>query len=813
MKKNYLKIGIFIAVGLVVASYGFFLYLAQGLPDVNAISTSVIGESTKIYDRTGTVLLADINVNNNRTIIGSSDMPQEMKDATVAIEDQSFYTNPAFDLEGTIRALITDVIRGQAVEGGSTITQQLARNIFLTRKKDILRKLKELILALRLARRYSKDQILTMYLNYVPYGPNIYGVEMAAQDYFGVNAQDLTLNETATLAAMPQAPSYYSPWGPNLSELQARKNIVLQKMLTLGYITQAQFNAAGTNLPSFLPPQRSGKAPNFVNYVEDYLTRQYGANALEVGGLKVITTLDWNLQQAAETAVKNGVARNATLYNGNNGALVAEDPKTGQILAMVGSKNYYATSTPAGCVSGKTCTFEGQFNVATQGLRQPGSSLKPFIYMDLLEQGFTPNTIFWDVPTEFTTGNPSCPPAVNFNITNLQCYHPVDFEGYFSGPMTLAYALANSVNVPAVKSLYLLGIQNAIKTLDSFGIRTMDNQPDLGLSLVLGGGEVRLLDMVNAYAALADDGVYHSPTAILQVTDSQGNVLEQYNDNGTQIVDPNYPKLINSILSNVQLREPLFAASINETTVPGYDVALKTGTTNDYSDAWAFGYAPNLVAGVWAGNNNHQPMQAQGSSILAAVPMWHDFMAKALPYFPMEAFSAPTPVSSSNPVLNGEMVSGQFHNILYYLGRTNDPEFTNWETGVTDWVATHGVDLSKFKVVPPSALDNSNVAPPPAGTSTASNIQISISAPQNGSFVAVPLAVDTRIVSALPITKVEVYLNNVLVDSKYGNFGQNYDYSSQLNGITLDPQNTLVVRATDEGGNFVSQQAIIYSNQ
>jgi membrane peptidoglycan carboxypeptidase len=809
--KKAAKISLLVIVGLVALGYGLFLYLAQGLPDVNAISSNVIGQSTKIYDRTGTVLLADINANNNRAIVSGSEISPYIKNATVAIEDQTFYTSPAFDLKGTIRALVVDIIEGRPAEGGSTITQQLARNLFLTRQKDILRKLKELILALRLERRYSKSQILDMYLNYVPYGPNIYGVEMAAKDYFGVDAKDLTLNQAATLAAMPQAPSYYSPWGSHLSDLQVRKNLVLKNMEQQGYITASQLAQAGSGLPTFLPPIQTGKAPNFVNYVENYLTQEYGANALEVGGLNVITTLDWNVQQAAETAIKNGVTRDSQLYGGNNGALVAEDPKTGQILAMVGSKDYYAPSYPAGC-SGLSCEFQGQFNVATQGLRQPGSSLKPFIYMALFEQGFTPQTVLWDVPTEFTTGNSSCPPVVNFNVKNSACYHPVDFENYFSGPVSIAYALANSINVPAVKALYLLGIPNAIKTLDTFGIHTLDNQPNLGLSLVLGGGEVRLIDMVNAYSALADNGILHTPTAILKVTDSQGNVLEQYNNTGTQIVNPEYSQLINNILADPSLRAPLFGASLDQTTVPGYQVALKTGTTNNYADAWAFGYTPDLVAGVWAGNNNHQPMHSQGSSILAAVPMWHAFMSQALQYFPPDTFTRPQPQFVSNPILKGNLVSGQYHSILYYLGRVNDPEFVNWETGINVWLQTHTVDTNKFTFISPSELNNPAPAQTqPSPTNQQSNIQIKLDNPQNGTFVVQPLNITAQISSQLPLEKIEVYLNNNLIDSQYNNLGNNYTYTAQLNNLTLNQQNLLVIRATDSSGNYSDQQVIVFT--
>lgn len=812
MKRKVFKISGLILIGLALSVAGSYFLISWNLPNVNEISLSniAIGQSTKIYDRTGKILLAEINPAANRIVVSADAIPAVTREATVSIEDKNFYNEPAFDWKGIARAVLVDIIHHQPVEGGSTITQQLARNLFLTDQKSLIRKAKELILAFRLERRYSKDQILNTYLNYVAYGTNIYGVERAAKSYFGIEAKDLTLNEAATLAAIPQSPNYYSPWGSHLSDLEARKNIVLRDMLNNGYITRSEFQAAGTTLPTFLAPPQTGKAPHFTDYVEGYLIDKYGESAVQNGGLRVTTTLDWNLQRAAEEAIKNGVARDASLYNGQNGALVAEDPKTGQILAMVGSKDYYAAPYPAGCVPGKNCEFEGQFNVATQGLRQPGSALKPFVYLTAFEEdGLTPDTVLWDVPTEFATNNPNCPPLVNLNNTNSQCYHPRDFEKTFAGPVSVKSALAESINVPAVKALYLVGIPNAISTLDKFGITSLDNRPDLGLSLVLGGGDVRLMSLVNAYATLADNGLERQPSTVLGVEDNAGNVLEQYQNQSSQVVDPNYAQTITSILSSADLRAPLFGASLNLTTFPGYEVALKTGTTNNYVDAWAMGYTPDLAVGVWAGNNNNQPLKSQGSSILAAVPMWHDFLSQALKQFPADTFTTPSPLKATNSVLQGYLVKGEFHNILYYLGRTNDPEFLNWETGVQSWLGTHSVDASLFPLV--DSNQSLNVPPPPAAQNAPGQIEINLVSPANGQFISTStLEIKAAITSANPLSKVEIYLNNNLIDGQYLNLGRSLNYDKTLTNLNLEPQNSLVLRATDETGYGQSQTAIFY---
>lgn len=687
-----LKIAGITVLSLVIAFSIAVLYLSTKIPTIQEISNQQISQSTKIYDRTGTVLLYEIGSGERRTVVPFNEIPQSVKDATIAIEDQNFYNEPAFDIKGILRAAWEDLITGSISQGGSTITQQLARTAFLSLDRTVTRKIKELILAIKLNKYYSKNEILGLYLNEAPYGPNISGVEEASEDYFGVPVGNVNLAQAAVLAALPQAPSYYSPWGSHVDDLLARQRLVLQQMYSTGKITQAQLNDALNYKITFLPQTESGtgmKAPHFVQAVEGYLIQKYGEDLVDRGGLKVITTLNWNLQQDAEIAVTQGVARDKQLYDSTNGSLVAQDPQTGQILALVGSVDYFDTKN------------DGNFDVATQGLRQPGSSLKPFVYLTGFQMGYTPNTVLFDTPTEFST-NPSCPAVPDYSSTNTKCFHPVDFEGTFAGPLTIRNALAQSVNVPAVKMLYLVGEKNAITTIENFGITTFGDPSQYGLSLVLGGGAVHLIDLTEAYSVLAADGAKHAQTMILSVQDSEGNILEAYKDQVTQVADPQSVRLINDVLSDPEARAPLFQASQNETIFPGYDVALKTGTSNDYRDAWSMGYTPSLVVGVWAGNNDNTPMHAQGSSILAAVPMWSQFMNAALPQVPNETFIRPNQVPPANPALGGQYLdsNGNPHSILYFINKDDptgstpanpaaDPQFNNWETGIQNWWASH----------------------------------------------------------------------------------------------------------------------------
>ncbi len=798
-----------LSVTVVVVVYA--VVAIRQLPSPDQFSTRQVSQSTKLYDRTGKILLYEIHGEEKRTVVPLSDIPDTLKNATLAAEDSNFYTRPAFDWKGILRAVWTDIKEWRAAAGGSTITQQLARNAFLSGEKTITRKIKELILAIELEAKYPKNDILGFYLNQIPYGSNAYGVEAASQTYFNKPVRDITLNEAAILAGIVKAPSYYSPWGTHTDDLIVRKNYVLDRMAALGFITQQEADAAKKEMPKFAPPSLGSiKAPHFSLAVKDWLIDKYGEDLVTNGGLRVITTLDWSMQQTAEKVVQEGAKRNSELYKGTNAALVAQDPKTGQILALVGSHDYFDTE------------HGGNFNVPLQGLRQPGSALKPFVYMMAFEKGYLPKTTIFDVPTEFVSGSSNCPPipSLDDSSPHTECFHPQDFEP-FTGPVTLEQALAQSINVPAVKMLYLVGLRNVLDTARSLGISTLTDPSRYGLSLVLGGGEVKMIELVNAYATLSQEGVRHDQTMVLEVSDSNGKILETYRDQNTKVIDPEYPRLINQILSDKELRSGLFQGSLSLTVFPDHDVALKTGTTNDYRDAWAFGYTPSLVVGVWAGNNNNAPMQRQGSSILAAVPMWSDFLSRVLPNYPQELFSKPDPLPTfQKPMLSGQFVYDaavggearpQIHSILYYVDKNDptgpipkdpseDPQFTNWEAGVLNWAQKNVSSFSSFnKSIPLGA----------GASETGGNITIQNVVPSNGSFVVSPFRVRADIRSINPIQTVGVYINDIPVTVLDG-ISQTHYYLDYQTTQTLDPQNTLEIRAVDSGGKAASSKTIVY---
>jgi len=667
------------------------IQIIKELPQPEKIDYFQPVQSTKIYDRTGEILLWEIHGEQNRTVVPSEEIPDYAKKATVAIEDQNFYSHSALDVKAIFRAFFKNLIKGNFSQGGSTITQQLVKNVFLTPEKTIKRKIKEVILSYWIERNYSKDQILTQYLNQIPYGSNAYGIESASKMFLGKKTKDLTIAESAALAALIQSPSYYSPWGSHLEEFLSRKDYVLRQMDVLGFIDKQQLDQALQEKISFLSQNiGSLRAPHFTMMVREYLINKYGEDMVENGGLKVITTLDWKFQEKAEAAVTEGVKRNQELYKGNNAALVVQDPKTGQVLALVGSANYSDES------------IDGNFNVAAQGKRQPGSTFKPFAYITAFKEGYTPETIVFDVPTEFSSNNDRCPAEVNFLNKDTACFHPQNFDGIFRGPVPLKQALAQSINVPSVKVLYLAGLDETITTAQKFGISTLTDRSRYGLSLVLGGGEVKLVDLVGAYSVFAQDGIKHSQSLILKVENYKGNVLEEYRDKPLQIIEPQYTRIISDILSDINLRSGLFQASLPLTVFESYEVALKTGTTNDYKDAWAIGYTPFLTVGVWAGRTDNKPMEKQGGSVLAAIPMWSSFLKEIINNYPAETFIKPEIVASQRPMLSGQYINNtgngpQVHNVLYYLNKKtplqestqpdpgNDPQFSNWEYSVLEW--------------------------------------------------------------------------------------------------------------------------------
>jgi membrane peptidoglycan carboxypeptidase len=812
-----LKIAGIVVAACVIVLCLVIIYFANTLPTIAQLTSQQISQTTKIYDRTGTVLLYEVNGSGEQRTVASFDqIPQTLKDATIAIEDENFYNEPAFDWKGILRAFYVDLTTGSLAQGGSTITQQLARTAFLTLNQTFTRKVKELILAIKLNKYYSKDQILDLYLNEVSYGPNLAGVETASQAYFGEDVSQINLAQSALLAALPQAPTYLSPWGSHQDELLARERLVLQRMYDLGKITKAQLDTALKYKFTFQPRSTGTiKAPHFVLAVEDYLVQKYGENLVDNGGLKVVTTLDWNLQQEAETAVLQGAEQNQKLYQGYNAALVAEDPTTGQILAMVGSRDYFATSSlPAGCTPGVNCKFEPNFNVATQGLRQPGSSLKPFVYLTAFQEGYTPETVIWDVPTEFST-NPACPAIPDMNSTNKLCFHPTDFEA-FQGPISMRDALAQSVNVASVKTLYLAGLVPSVTNAYNFGLTTLTDPNTYGLSVVLGGGAVRLIDLVGAYSTLAQDGVKHAQSMVLSVQDPSGKALESYADQSERVADPQSVRLVNDILSDPVARSGLFQSGLNLTTFPGHDVALKTGTSNDYRDTWAIGYTPSFAVGVWAGNNDNTPMQKNGSSLLAAVPMWHAFMQQALQTAdqPPAIFTKPDPTNPQKPILAGNYTyNNQLHSILYYVGKNDptgpppadpnaDPQFNNWETDVLAWAAANVPNFGSYN-------QPVSTAPTSDGAGASNPIKIVITSPSVGAFVSNNVNVSATLSGTSPITNISVLWNGASVETFSGSFGTNYTFTWSFAPPSWSGQNLLEIDAGYGSGETAGKATVI----
>jgi len=778
--------GLFIFFSLALAGIAAITTI-KTLPSADEISNRQVNQSTKIFDRAGEVLLYEIYGEEKRTIIPFSEIPDSVKEAVIAIEDQSFYEHPAFDWRGILRALIRDALHLERREGGSTITQQLAKNAFLSNEKTVARKIKELFLALKLEQQYSKDEILNLYLNQIPFGANAYGIEAAAKTYFNESAKDLSIAESALLAALPQAPTYYSPWGTHLDELLIRKNFILDQLERLGYIDAEQKKTAKAAKLKFAPQSTSIKAPHFVMAVQDYLIKKYGDDALRAEGFKITTTLDMKLQVAAEKAVAEGAKRNAELYKGRNAALFAEDPRTGQILAVVGSKDYFDIEN------------EGNFNVAMQGLRQPGSAFKPFAYVTAFKAGYTPETVLFDVATEFdTTKIPS------------RSYKPGNFDELFRGPVSLRNALAQSVNIPATKIMYLAGIDNVLKTASDFGITTLTERSRYGLSLVLGGGEVKLSELVGAYSVFGAEGQKHDQTLILKIENSAGQVIEQYEEKGAQVIEPQYARLINDILSDSKARAPLYGASLGLTIFPNRDVALKTGTTNNYVDAWAMGYTPSLAVGVWAGNNHREPLQKRGGSILAAVPIWSQFLNEALKDAPEEFFTKPDPMPAPKPILRGEYVAKkQLHSILYYVDKRDpqgpypansesDPQFDNWEAPVLAWGRANIPNFSEFNQG--AAVFDGDAQP---------KIEIKITSPNPGEFISTKFPLRFAVSSEEELQYVEIYLNTFLVEKTLIG-GTSYIYDKTVETSALETQNLITVKTLTKSGAEKQESIIVY---
>ncbi|MFA5184796.1 MAG: penicillin-binding protein [Patescibacteria group bacterium] len=800
IKKAVLAI---VAIGLLTMVVGiiYAAVISRDLPNPNQLIDREIAQSTKIYDRTGEHVLYEISGDQKRTLVALQDIPDYVKQATISIEDKNFYKHGGFSVWAMFRTAITNVIFNRSA-GGSTLTQQFVKNAILTPEKLISRKIKELILSYRLEKKFSKDEILQMYLNEIPYGSNAYGVQAAAQKYFGKDIKDVSLAEAAVLAAIVQTPSRYSPYGPNKDVLLSRKDYVLGLMAEQGYISEAERDAAREQEIKFKSPDNNITAPHFVMYIKDILGEKYGEKMIEQDGLKIYTTLDLYKQKAAEEVIAERTKDYQKKYGASNAALVSIDPKNGQILAMVGSRDYFDDS------------IDGQVNVATRP-RQPGSSMKPIVYAALFEKGYSPDTILYDVNTDFST-DPTNP------------YSPRNYDLKERGPVTIRQALAGSLNIPAVKAIYLAGINNVIDLAENLGYTTLYPRNRFGLSLVLGGGEVKLLEHVNAYSAFARDGQINQIVSILKVEDKNGRIIEEYRPSDKKVMDSKVARMINSVMADNAARSYIFGEK-NFLNLGSRPVAAKTGTTNDYHDAWTIGYTPSIVTGVWVGNNNNQAMAGRADGSVVAAPIWHDYMSKILGDTPIETFKAPDDYKTGKPILDGqllsetvkidistgEIASGEtppelineisapaIHNILYYVDRddplgpppsdpTQDPQFTLWEKGVKDWAiknATSSLLVPFLASSTAGAIGNNSPEKENAPT-------IKINSPLLNQTIAVPsLEVQIEAGSPRGISRTEYYINDNLWETRWGS---PKSFFKEINFLGNGYQ-TLRVRACDD---------------
>jgi len=859
-----------LTMGLLIA------YFSAGLPDVHDLDKISIPQSTTIYDREGNIIYVK-HGDENRQYVSYDEISPKLVDATVAIEDDSYWQHPGFDFTRLVTAAVGDILHIGVERGASTITEQYIKNTFLTNEKSLGRKIQELILAVQLEQTFDKKKILELYLNKIPYGNSAYGIEKGSQTYFDIKAKDLDLAQSATLASIPQRPAYYDPYGQykfstltkeftpeeltsrniqseadlkdeeflrgliganlKLSDtktiyIQGRSDLVLKRMDKLGYINDQQMNDALAEMqkPDFIKPYKEAfQHQHFIFYILGQLEEKYGKDVVENGGLSVYTTLDPKLQNIAEKVVKDGALANEKKYNDKNAALVAMDPKTGQVLAMVGSRDY------------DDKTVDGNVNVAI-AYRQPGSSFKPLVYAQAFYGQYGPGSVVFDSPLQLGGDSPK------------------NFDGKFWGPMTIRKALGQSRNIPAIKAYFLGGGQDPIIALaEKMGINFQELQSDpthsYGYPLAIGAAGVRLIDMVSAYSVFADGGVRHEPTTILKITNNKGDVLEQWQpDEGQPVLDPQIAYLITSILSDTSVR-----LSPNM-TVPGQINAAKSGTSNGYknvngkkvyfpNDLLTFGYTTRLVAGVWTGNNDTNKdgtVSLAADGISTAAPIWKAFMTQALDGTPEEdfpvpdgikevqiskatgllpspltppdqittdvfaSFNAPTTIDDSYQVVDIDMLCGKLANEftpeemkkkVYYMNQHDIAPYPQWEKGVQQWLQDNvGVVADPNN---PSLI----IGPPPTESCPGRNAQnslnspkISFTSPANGSNIATGTKLNVTVSVSAPsqVNRVEFYLDN---EFKYKTVVAPYDGLIRLsNNEPNGTQHVITAKVFDNAG-------------
>lgn len=698
---------LFAFIAAVIAIPASFLWFSRDLPQPGTIVASEYTDSTRIYDRNGK-LLYSVYQDENRTYTDLENISKYLQQGTIAIEDKDFYQNNGFSPVAYLR-VAKDAVTGKGLTGGSTITQQLVKNVLLTSERSLPRKIKELILSIQVTNKFSKEEILEMYLNNIPYGGTAIGIEAASQMYFGKEAKDLDIAESAFLAGLPQSPSMYSPYSGNDYYI-GRAEAVLKRMVEDDYITEEESEQAIKKISTytFASPKESIKAAHFVMYVKDILTEQFGEQMTNVGGLQVTTTLDYDLQKEAEKVVKEEI-ESLEDYKVGNGAALITDPQTGEILAMVGSKDYFDEEN------------EGNFN-AVFAERQPGSSMKPIVYAQAFKEGYTPSTMLMDVPTVFPGGSGSD-------------YIPSNYSGRFTGPVQLRFALGNSLNIPAVKTLALTGIKDSMQLAYDMGIEnwepTTSNINSVGLSLVLGGRETTLFDIVSAYGVFANEGEKKELFTIRKVTDSSGKELFEHEDReGKQVLSEEIAFLISHILLDNVARTAEFGPN-SALNISGRTVAVKTGTTDEKRDNWTIGYTPSRVVGVWVGNNDNSPMNnAIASGTTGASTIWNKLMRLTLEDTASEEFEKPENVIAMqiDPLGGGIPQEGQPTRTEYFIKGTepttispiyqskdgkdywvfteSDPVSTDgvnrWQQGIDAWIEQYHKGEERYN--PPSEL-------------------------------------------------------------------------------------------------------------
>lgn len=637
-----IKLPLYISKAILIFALVFFLgagvfafvyFWGQKIPSKAEIENLSFKQTSKIYDESGRHILYEVHGDENRTILNHDDIPDVMRVAIIAAEDDDFYSHHGIDIPSIFRAFKENITNNRISQGASTITQQLVRNIFLTREKTYDRKIKEVFLALKMERVFSKDEILDLYLNGVSFGSNTYGIQSAAQMFFGKDAKNLTLDEAALLAALPKATTYYSPYNNHRDDLVARQKEILKKIKKEKKLDDRIVDEAiqADTLSKVITPNDSIEAPHFVFYFLEQLESQLGEKAVEEGGLEIKTTLDFDLQKKAEALVKEYADTELKKFGASNAAAVILDTRTGEIKAMVGSRDFFDKN------------IDGEVNVATS-MRQPGSAIKPIVYASAFKKGYQPETMIYDVETNFGPDGSG------------KDYIPQNYNLTYAGLVNMRSALAMSLNIPAVKTLYLSGIDNFLATAESLGINSLKKVKSPGLALSLGGGDLTLLELTNAFRIFGNDGIGGIPKSVADITGPNDFLeLESLKKVSTdRAIDSEVARKINSILSDSSARAPVFGFSSN-LGIKGKTIAVKTGTTQDYRDAWTVGYTPSLAVGVWVGNNDYSPMREGSAGIYAAAPLWNELMGLVLENKPDETWQNYQKVESDNLMVTGRL--------------------------------------------------------------------------------------------------------------------------------------------------------------